>query len=95
MRFNQPGHGKGPRLPRTGRAALWGSLIGVGIAYSQIFYPSMQGGAAVDPGRGRVAVIDGAPIRVRTMRGESGAEAEARMLWAVRYLMGIAEGRAQ
>ena len=42
-----------------------------------------------------VTVINEAPIRVRTVRGESGEEAEARMLWAVRFLMGIANGAAQ
>jgi hypothetical protein len=34
-------------------------------------------------------------ITVKRVRGESGKEAEARMLWAVRFLIGIAEGREQ
>jgi hypothetical protein len=32
-------------------------------------------------------------ITVKRVRGESGKEADARMLWAVRFLIGIAEGR--
>ena len=39
MRFNHARQGKGPRLPRSGRTALIGSVLAFGVPYSQFFYP--------------------------------------------------------
>ena|SRR6516162_3950582 len=97
-RFARALQGRGPRLPRVGRAVLCGSVIAVGIA--QIFYPPAvrtdlaQTAVVVERARDRIAVINEAPIRVK-LQGEDGPEAEGRFLWAVRYLMAIAQGGGQ
>jgi hypothetical protein len=74
-------------------------VIGVGLAYSVLFYPTgardlLQTSVVIERACDCIAATDEAPIHVR-MRGKTGMEADARMLWAVRFLMGIAEGAAQ
>jgi hypothetical protein len=91
-RFAQPAQGKGPRGPKAVRPAFF--VIGAGIAYAQCFYaPHVR----LEPVRVTAAQTV-TPIRstaeeritVKAIRGQEGPEAEARFLWAVRYLLAIA-----
>src|SRR5215472_16439785 len=97
IHFAQARQGRGPRLPRAGRAAVCGCVIGVGL--SQFFYPRVRVDlcrtAEIETSRDRVLSIDDAPIRVKGVYGERGKDADARMIWALRFLMAVAKGGAQ
>jgi hypothetical protein len=73
MRFVEPRQGRGPRLPRAGRAAVCGCVIGVGL--SQFFYPMPRPERTLPKSVGKVLAR---PERVtaKVISGSSGPEAE-------------------
>ena len=75
-RFNGPRQGKVPRLPKTGRAAVCGYVIGIGV--SQLLYPAVRidyenilktQGLATAPARQQRAADDPVEITVTTTFG--------------------------
>jgi hypothetical protein len=96
-RFAEARQGKGLRQPRTVRQAFL-LISAAAVAYSGAFYPcpDVVHGAVKQSrvSRAKNASINEEPIRVRSTHGESGREAEERMVWAVRFVIGIAEGSA-
>jgi hypothetical protein len=92
IRFAQALRGRGPRLPRAGRSEFCRCLVTFGIPCSQFFYPKVRPDiiwAAVE----RPPEFD-ARIAVTGIRGENGPDAEARFLWAVRYLLAVAHAES-
>jgi hypothetical protein len=96
-RFSQAVQGRGARLPKTVKPAFL-LISAAAVAYSSAFYPcpDVVHGAVKQSRvcRAKIASINEEPIRVRRTHGESGREAQERMVWAVRFLIGIAEGSA-
>jgi hypothetical protein len=101
MSFTEARQGKGPVHRKSVRPAFL--LIGVGIAYSHIFYPVRprpdRAAAAVTPIRsaGNLDLISGPSfsadtaerITIAAIRGHEGSEAEARLTAGLKLLIEI------
>ena len=75
IHFAERRQGRGPRLPRAGRAAVCGCVIGVGL--SQFFYPRVRVDlcrpAEIETSRDRALVKR---VKARVVAGGNGPEAE-------------------
>ena len=102
MRFNQPRQGRGPRLPRAGKAALCGYVIGVGL--STFLYPQVRPGL-VEPviESQRHAHARPQPIPIRRREPElnvkvhisEGPEFDAAFVCALEILLNSGRGETQ
>src|SRR6516165_2955674 len=95
-RFAQSRQGTVGRLPRAGRAAVCGCVIGVGL--SQFFYPRVRVDlcrpAEIETSRGGALRIDDAPIRVIRVRSASRPNPAERIRVTVTSIADLQRGDA-